>query len=288
MALGRGLDSLIPKKSRPTYGDEKPSAALVGLSSNSILDVSPEEIHVNPHQPRKTFGTADLESLINSIKVHGIMQPLIVTKRVDGGYELIAGERRLRSSKVLNLPTVPVIVRDAKEQEKLELALIENIQRKNLNALEEAIAFQRLIDEFNLTQEEAAVRLGKNRSTIANTLRILTLPEEVKQAIMDEKISEGHARSIASLESISMQLQLLKKILDNSLSVRDTEKEVQSVKKFKTKAFDPAVIESEEKLRNRFGTTVTVKKQGTKGSITIPFANAEDFQSLLNKLMGHE
>jgi len=288
MALGRGLDSLIPKKSRPTYGDEKPSAALVGLSANSILDISPEEIHVNPHQPRKNFAPSDLESLINSIKVHGIMQPLIVTKRQDGGYELIAGERRLRSSKILKLPTVPVIVRDAKEQEKLELALIENIQRKNLNALEEAIAFQRLIDEFNLTQEEAANRLGKNRSTIANTLRILSLPEEVKQAIMDEKISEGHARSIASLESISLQLQLLKKILDNSLSVRDAEKEVRGVKKFKSKAFDPAVIEFEEKLRNRFGTTVSIVKKGGKGTISIPFANPEDFDSLLNKLLGHE
>lgn len=282
MALGKGLDALIPKRSHSPVPETSP--VQIGTAGR-ILEISPDEIQVNPHQPRKVFHHADLENLIESIKVHGILQPLVVSTRPDGGFELIAGERRLRASKVAGLEKVPVIVREAKEQEKLELALIENIQRKNLNPLEEAIAYQRLIEEFDLNQEELARRVGKSRSTVANTLRLNSLPEEIQQAIMDERISEGHARAIASLESVSAQMQLMKKIIDNTLSVRETERQAGGLKKFKTKSFDPALMEFEEKLRQRLGTMVIIKKRGQKGAVEIPFKSHEDLNNLMDKLL---
>ncbi|MCC6639029.1 ParB/RepB/Spo0J family partition protein, partial [Candidatus Falkowbacteria bacterium] len=173
MALGKGLGSLIP---------QKPSSAVsvapaVIDSKDIILQLDPQKISVNTHQPRTHFDPSELENLMNSIKVHGIISPLVATKRADGSYELIAGERRLRSAKALGLPTVPVIIRDVKEQEKLEIALIENIQRKQLSAIEEARSYERLLSEFNLTQEEVSKRVGKSRSSVAHTLRLLELPQ---------------------------------------------------------------------------------------------------------------
>ena len=285
MALGKGLGSLIPSKEESPAVHE--AQQHVGLDvSGSILEVSPEKIKVNPHQPRKVFQPRELEELINSIKVHGIIQPLIVTAKGDGSYELIAGERRLRSAKTLGMKTVPVIIRDAKEQEKLELAVIENIQRKQLNALEEAVSYERLLHEFNLTQEEVANRVGKSRSTVANLLRIIELPEEVRQAIMDEKITAGHARAIASLESPSQQLQMLTKILTNDINVRDTEREVRNVKGGGQKQqFDPLVVEYEEKLRQKLGAKVTITKSGNKGEIKITYNSLEDFKDITNSLL---
>jgi len=277
MALGKGLGSLLPQKQNIN--------PIVAPAKDGLMDLPLDLIEVNPHQPRRRFDHSELEDLINSIKVHGIIQPLVVSPKDDGRYELIAGERRFRSAKSLDLPTVPVIVRNAKEQEKLEIALIENIQRKNLNAYEEALAYERLVNEFNLTQEELAVRVGKSRSTVANTLRILTLPEEVQEAIMNEQISEGHARAIASLPTITAQLQMLKKIIENKISVRETEKEVAGFKPFKSKSFDPLVVEYEEKLRQSLGTKVVVKKSGNKGEIRIPFSSMEDFKSVIDKLI---
>jgi ParB family chromosome partitioning protein len=181
--LGRGLDSLIPqkvKKITTAQGD-----TIVSVTSDSekdrVIQVSPESISVNPQQPRKQFDESRLSELIESIKLYGIIQPLIVTKKGDG-FELIAGERRLRSSKKIGLKTVPVIVREAADQEKLELALIENIQREQLNPIETAIAYRKLMDEFSLTQESMAKRVGKSRPAIANSLRLLALPEEIQNA----------------------------------------------------------------------------------------------------------
>lgn len=288
MALGKGLDSLIPRRPRnvdfSAPANLNDSAASSDDSGQRILEISPDQIQVNPHQPRKSFHSADLESLINSIKSHGIMLPLVVTKKDDGSYELIAGERRLRAAKTIGLAKVPAIVRDAKEQEKLELALIENVQRKNLNPLEEAIAYQRLVDEFDLTQDQVAVQVGKSRSAIANILRMNSLPDEVKQAIIDEKITEGHARALASMESFTAQIQLLNKIIDNSLTVRDAEKQASGLKKFKSKTFDPVVMDLEEKIRNTIGLKASIKKRGGKGTVTISFESPEDFDTLMNKL----
>lgn len=279
--LGRGLNSLIPPKKiiRPISENEAlppPSARLI--------DVPVKNIRPNPKQPREDFGYQDLEDLINSIKEHGILQPLVVTK-IDGeNYELIAGERRYRAAKFLNLRTVPAIVRTAKDQEKLELALIENIQRKNLNPIEEGRAFQRLMDEFNLTQEEVAARVGKSRPVIANTLRLLGLPEEILQAIRSGKIKESHGRTLLSLPDLKSQLKYFSKILKNEMTVRDTENAVRKIKGVRQKKVDPALAAKEELLRGVFGTKVEIKKRGSKGQIVIHFYSDEEYGDIVRKI----
>jgi len=289
MPLGRGLNSLIPQKTVKTKFSNETINKID--AQNQILDVEIEKIQVNPHQPRQRFDHSELEDLIESIKAYGIIQPLIVTQLEGDNYQLIAGERRLRAAQTLNLKTVPVIVREAKEQEKLELALIENVQRKNLNALEEALSYKRLLDEFNLNQEEIAKKIGKKRPTIANTLRLLNLPQKVQQAILDEKITEGHARTIASLESEKEQLAFLNKILQNKLSVRQSEDQVKKVKvkghirKIET---DPVKLEQENKLRDVLGYQVKIKDKGKGGEINISFNNNEEFQGIYKKLLGLE
>ncbi|MBU1146045.1 ParB/RepB/Spo0J family partition protein [Patescibacteria group bacterium] len=277
--LGRGLSSLIPPKKiiRPFSEDGAPAGI-------RLIDVPVKNIRPNPKQPREDFGYQDLEDLINSIKEHGILQPLVVTK-IDGeNYELIAGERRYRAAKFLNLKTVPAIVRTAKDQEKLELALIENIQRKNLNPIEEAKAFQRLMDEFNLTQEEVAQRIGKNRSTIANTLRLLNLPEEILQALRSGKIKESHGRTLLSLPDEKTQLKYFSKILKNEMTVRDTESAVRKIKGVRQKKVDPALAAKEELLRSVFGTKVEIKKRGSKGQIVIHFYSDEEYGDIIRKI----
>ncbi|MFH2136429.1 MAG: ParB/RepB/Spo0J family partition protein [Patescibacteria group bacterium] len=277
--LGRGLNSLIPPKKiiRPFSEDGAPAGI-------RLIDVPVKNIRPNPKQPREDFGYQDLEDLINSIKEHGILQPLVVTK-IDGeNYELIAGERRYRAAKFLNLKTVPAIVRTAKDQEKLELALIENIQRKNLNPIEEAKAFQRLMDEFNLTQEEVAQRIGKNRSTIANTLRLLNLPEEILQALRSGKIKESHGRTLLSLPDEKTQLKYFSKILKNEMTVRDTESAVRKIKGVRQKKVDPALAAKEELLRSVFGTKVEIKKRGSKGQIVIHFYSDEEYGDIIRKI----
>ncbi len=279
--LGRGLNSLIPPKKiiRPISENEALSPA-----SARLVDVPVKNIRPNPKQPREDFGYQDLEDLINSIKEHGILQPLVVTK-VDGeNYELIAGERRYRAAKFLNLRTVPAIVRTARDQEKLELALIENIQRKNLNPIEEGRAYQRLIDEFNLTQEEAAVRVGKSRSVVANTLRLLNLPEEILQALRSGKIKESHGRTLLSLPDEKSQLKYFSKILKNEMTVRDAEDAARKIKGTRQRKIDPALAAKEELLRGVFGTKVEIKKRGSKGQIVIHFYSDEEYGDIIRKI----
>jgi len=221
--LGRGLGSLIPKKT-VTYG-QNPFAtgaaaedAVVLNDCDRVLKINPARIVINPQQPRTHFNEAALNDLTQSVKQHGIIQPLIVTKKGDD-FELIAGERRWRAAKALNLKEVPVIVRAEQEQKKLELALIENLQRENLNPLESARAYQRLISEFNITQEEAAHKLGKARSSIANALRLLSLPAAIQEALAAGKITEAHAKYLLGLEGEDKQLSMLKKIIRQNLTV---------------------------------------------------------------------
>jgi len=289
MPLGRGLDSLIPKKIVATKFSNDEINKID--DKNRIIDIELDKIQLNPHQPRQKFDHDDLEDLINSIKVYGIIQPLIVTRVDEDNYQLIAGERRLRSARVLNLPTVPALIREAKEQEKLELALIENLQRKNLNPLEEALSYKRLVDEFNLTQEAVAQKIGKKRSSVANTLRLLSLPEEVQKAILDEKISEGHARAIAALENEQDQRELLKSILRNQLSVRESENQVHQVKvKGQSRNFkiDPILLEKEEKLRGILGHKVTIRKKGKGGEIIVSYNSQEDLNDIYKKFLALE
>jgi ParB family chromosome partitioning protein len=285
--LGRGLSSLIPNKKLAEGTVTKENEALLGVfDQNKILQIPVENIEVNPMQPRQVFDHDKLEELINSIKEYGIIQPIIVTKQ-GSAYELIAGERRLRSAKILNLKTVPAIVRQADEQQKLELALIENVQRKNLNPVEEALAFQKLIDEFNLTQEEAAKKLGKSRSVIANTIRILSLPAPVQKALVDNKITEGHARVIAGFETEEEQLKFLEQILNYNFTVRDAEKESRKFTKHKVsrKIVNPVIEEYKDKLRQNLGTKVEIKKIGKQGQLVISFYSDEELSEIVGKIV---
>lgn len=274
MPLGRGLDSLIPKK-KFILPQEKEEA---------VLEIPVDKIRSNPYQPRNIFDEQGLEELVNSIKEHGIIQPLVVTRISDDLYELIAGERRLRAAKILKLEKVPAIIRSAETSKKLELSLIENIQRKDLNPLERARAYKRLIDEFNLTQEEVAKKVGKARATITNTLRLLTLPAVVQRMIEEEKITEGHAKILLSLDSSEKQEMMLKRILGTGMTVREAGQLV-VLKRKRPVLKDPVLKEKEEYLQEALGTKVTIKKRGKKGKIIIEFYSDEDLENLTKRLM---
>ncbi len=279
-ALGRGLGSLIPQRQSITE-------QVLPEARHEVLDISVKDIHENPRQPRTNFSPSGLEDLINSIQEHGIIQPLIVT-RSNGDYELIAGERRLRAARTLGLKTVPAIVRDATEQQKLELALIENIQRQDLNAVEEAIAYKALIEEFNLTQEQVSKRVGKSRSNIANILRLLELPEEILFAIKDGKISKSHARTLLAEPDLNKRLELFKKMLDGSVSVREAEARVggKNISKRSASKKDPNLLAHEKKLREVLGTKVEISESSGKGKISISYYSREEFLDLLDRLIG--
>lgn len=277
-SLGRGLGSLIPKKIVITDDEE----SIVVQEGGKILKVDPSLIDINPHQPRQNFNPEALDSLARSIKQHGIIQPLIVTK-IGNRYQLIAGERRLRSSKNIGLKKVPVILREEEEQEKLELSLIENIQREDLNPLEAALAYQRLIDEFNITQEEVSKRVGKARSSITNSLRLLTLLPEIREALISKKITEAHAKYLLGLESKAKQLNVLKKILRNNLNVAETSREIKRLGGTKTSK-DYTDLAKEEKLSELFSTKVEIKRQRKGGKIIINFYSEEELDNILKKL----
>ena len=285
--LGRGLGSLIPKKV-PTETISKKNKDILADDGAKILQIPTNMIEPNPQQPRQVFNHQDLEELIESIKKYGIIQPLVVTK-AGSGYQLIAGERRWRSAKIIGMTTVPAILREANEQEKLELALIENIQRRDLNPIERAIAYQKLMQEFNLTQEEVAEKMGVSRSGVANTLRFLDLPKEVQKALADAKITEGHAKVIAGLPTEKDKLEFLNKILQYSFTVRDAERESRHVTKKahapRRSTKDPFVEEKEDLLRTNLHTKVNIKKQGEAGQIVIDFYSAEELDSIINRII---
>ncbi|MCD6471112.1 ParB/RepB/Spo0J family partition protein [bacterium] len=288
MPLGRGLSALIPTKSGqvPKKTIEKITQETLKDTGERIFNIPINQIEPNPEQPRRNFSHQEMEELINSIREHGIIQPLIVSKLDNNKYQLIAGERRYRAAKILELETVPAIVRKVNEIEKLELSLLENIQRKDLNPIEKARAYQRLIDQFNLTQDEVAKKLGKARATISNTLRLLTLPEKIQEAIEEEKISEGHAKALLSIDSPEKQKILLKRILGLGLTVRETEKIVAGYRIKKVIAIEPQLIEKAKELSRILGTKVTIKKKKRGGNIVIEFYNNEDLDFLIRKLLG--
>lgn len=276
-ALGRGLGSLIPNAPRPTLTEQ-----VIPAARREVLDVPVDKIRENPRQPRAHFSPADLEDLIASIKQHGVMQPIVVTRQGDG-YELIAGERRLRASRSLGLKTVPAIVREANEQEKLELALIENIQRQDLNAVEEAIAYKALVDEFSLTQDQVAARVGKSRSAVANILRLLDLPDDVLAALREGKITKSHARTLLSEESAEKRRALFQSMIGGGMTVREVEARVSKPQATRK---DPNIAAHEAKLREILGTKVEIQEKGGKGKISISFFSKEELLELLNRLSG--
>lgn len=286
--LGRGLGSLIPQ-----HPVAPPAAAMVAPGdveiaaegSLRVQDIDPSKIVENPYQPRRHFKQEELEDLMASIKEHGILQPLVVTKQADGTYELIAGERRLRASRALGLATVPVIVREADNKKKLEWAIIENVQRQDLNALEEAIAYRQLMDEFGLTQEQVAERVGKSRPQIANTLRLLDLDGEMQDALKEGKITRSHARTLLAEDSPARRQELFEKMLGGGVTVRSAEETVRTYTRRPKAVKDPNIAEIERTLREKIGTKVEIKmNSASAGAVIVHFYSKDDLKVLIEHL----
>jgi ParB family transcriptional regulator, chromosome partitioning protein len=288
-ALGRGLSALIDDSD---FKIQKKSEA--DLTAKSLNEISLDSIEVNPYQPRTHFDKEALQELSDSIKTQGIIQPITVRQLSVNKYQLISGERRLQASKLAGLKNIPAYIRTANDQQMLEMALIENIQRENLNALEIALSFQRLISECHLKQEELGDRVSKNRTTVNNYLRLLKLPPDIQAALRDNKISMGHARAIVNVENVDVQLSIFKKILSEDLSVRKAEELARDMGKVPEKKYAKATKSSstsyeiqnlQNKLSSHFGTKVHLKAdQENKGEIKIPFVSVEDLNRILEIL----
>ncbi len=282
LGLGKGLDALIPGGET---GDRTPSVS--GVTEILIDDISP-----NPRQPRTHFNYEELEELTASIREHGVIQPLIVTHGdMPGMYTLIAGERRWQASKQAGLDRVPVIIREATDQERLELALIENIQRTDLSPLESAEAYRHLAEDFGLSQDAIAQRVGKSRVAVSNTMRLLKLPEKVRQILAEGRITEGHARALLGLSTQQAQIAALHTVLKNNLTVRQTEELVRKLTGQKPdRAAKPAlpaeIKELEEQLRNQLGTRVTLNHKRKGGTLVIHYYSDEELNALAEKLLG--
>jgi ParB family chromosome partitioning protein len=290
--LGRGLEALIPTQIVEEEFDptavETPAGTRV--SGDQVLTVDVYSVEPNPHQPRQMFDEAALGELAASIKEHGILQPIVVTKQ-GKGYQLIAGERRLRASKLAGLKTIPAIVRSFSEQQKLELALIENLQRQDLNPIETATAYRKLIDQFSLTNEQVAKRVSKDASTISNTMRLLNLPLEVKRAVATGKISEGHARAILTVPNREKQLALLDMILANGWTVRQTEgfgRDFKVAKATKTKVLAKMGDTNDltAALSDHLGAKVTIQRTSKGGKLMIEYYSDEELNRIYKTIKG--
>lgn len=287
--LGRGLSSLIPKKNDFFSANTFASRALdEAAAGSSIIDVPIGEIQSNRYQPRKFFAEKPLQELAASIKEHGILQPLVVVRAGAGGYELIAGERRLRAAKIAGLKQAPVIIREASDLARLELALIENIQRSDLNPIEEAEAYQKLNDEFGLTHEAIAKRMGKSRPVVSNAIRLLSLPGEIQQALAEGRITEGHAKVLMEIKDEAKRLTMFRQVLEQKLTISDTAKEVKKVevnRHTRQISRDPNLSSYEDQLRQRLGTKVTIRRRGQNGGeVVIEYYGEEEFAELMEKL----
>ncbi|MEK7516815.1 MAG: ParB/RepB/Spo0J family partition protein [Patescibacteria group bacterium] len=277
--LGKGLGALIPKK-----------ITTAGALANQGAEHAPREAPIdsvvpNPRQPRTQFDRQDLEELVASIRAHGILQPLVVTKKGASNYELVAGERRLRAAKMAGLRSVPIFVRaNVDDRERLELALIENVQRKDLNALEEARAYEALRKEFGLTQEEIALRVGKSRPHVANVVRLLTLPAEIQEALHIGKITFSHARTLLGAKNAAEQLALFRRLLSGGMPVRDVEHAVSRGKRERVRVKDPNLAAREGALRAALGTKVTIQKRGEGGEIRVAYYSEEELLALVGKI----
>jgi len=276
--LGKGLDALLP-----TEESQLPES---GITHIPIANIIP-----NPRQPRTNFASDELDELAISIREHGVIQPLIVTQtEAAGQYTLIAGERRLLAAQLIELEEVPVIIRGASDQDLVELALVENVQRADLGPLETAEAYRQLTEDFNLSHEEIAARVGKNRVTITNTLRLLKLPDDVKESLAEGNITEGHARGLLALPTPEAQRAALKSILKYDLNVRQTEELVRKLGGEKPQRQsppppDPEIKALEEQLRQRLGTRVTLNQRSKGGTLTIHYYSAEELNTILDLIM---
>lgn len=289
--LGKGLEALIPvEKEVPVEKNENVKKGTGGVEYVKIGKVEP-----NPNQPRKTFDEDELQELADSIKLHGVIQPILVQDRKDH-YEIIAGERRWRASRLAGLKEVPVIIGEYTEKEILEISLIENVQRKDINSIEEAIAYKRLMTEFNMTQDEVAETVSKSRVAITNTIRLLKLCDDVQQMVINDMISSGHARALLAIEDPAEQYTVALKVFDEKLSVREVEKYVRNLgkqqeknneKTAENKELDFIYRDIEEKLKMSLGTKVAIHaKDNEKGKIEIEYYSREDFDRLTDLFMG--
>jgi ParB family transcriptional regulator, chromosome partitioning protein len=301
-ALGRGLSALLSDNSSddklevdiPVNAVHQQQETGAAVPASGMTEIAVEEIEVNPFQPRTNFDQEALLELAESISVHGIIQPITVRRLAPRQYQLISGERRYQASKIAGLKSIPAYIRSADDQQMLEMALIENIQRENLNAIEIALSYQRLITEIGLKQEELGERVGKNRTTVTNYLRLLKLPPDIQIAVRDTKLSMGHARAIISVENPDQQLYIFKKTLEDDLSVRKVEELVREVterSQGKSEKTTPAthgasreINQLQSRLSSHFGTRVVVKSDGKKGEIKIPFLSVEDLNRILDIL----
>jgi ParB family transcriptional regulator, chromosome partitioning protein len=266
--LGRGLDALLPPGT---------------LDSKRILEIGITHLKPNKRQPREIMKDEAIDELVLSIKAHGILQPILAHSVGDGNYEIIAGERRWRAAQRAGLSTVPVILKDIEEVEILEVALVENIQRENLNAMELAKAYKVFIDEFDYTQEELSKKVGKERATVANTLRLLTLPDHAKKALYEELITVGHAKAILSAKNREAQEILLTEIIRKGLSVREAEKLASAKPKGhapKEKTRDPNELAAQKEMEKKIGLKVEIKKAGRSGTVSIHFKNDDELNHI--------
>ncbi|WNW01972.1 ParB/RepB/Spo0J family partition protein [Tenacibaculum sp. HL-MS23] len=282
-ALGRGLSALLTETAEVNSADDKNADKLVG----NIIEIGLDSIEMNPFQPRTYFDEEALRELANSIEQLGVIQPITVRKLANNKFQLVSGERRFRASKLIGNKTVPAYIRLANDQEMLEMALVENIQRKNLDPIEVALSYQRLIDEIQLTQEELSVRVGKKRSTVTNYLRLLKLDPIIQTGMRDGFISMGHGRALISIFNTENQLTVYEKIVRDKLSVRQTEELVKSLKSgivakiAKKKTVPTFITESVKDMSNYFGNKVAVSVNNKgKGKISIPFTSEEDFNRI--------
>lgn len=278
-ALGKGLNALIPDAA-----PEKGSRVLV-------LNVT--QIKPNPFQPRENFSMEEMEELVGSIREKGVIQPVLVRAKPDG-YELIAGERRLRAARMLNMQEIPAIVKDVDDKDSLELALIENIQRQNLNAIEEARAYQYLVDKYQMTQDEISQVMGKARVSVTNVLRLLKLPMEIQDEIKNGRISFGHGRALLEVEDVNRQRFLAQIAISKSLSVRELENLIKNLRPRKSRltvkmaTVDPVVAVLETQLQQALATKVKIVKRKKRGHIVIEFYSPEDLERIAGKLTGEE
>mgnify|MGYP001583591647 CR=1 FL=1 len=297
--LGSSSISTPPMPPVPQAVVAEPSAVVVpnmepdrvSYADAQIQEIEVAKIAPNPYQPRKTFDPTALKELADSIKEHGVIQPLVVTK-TPIGYELVVGERRFRASQLAGLLLVPAIIKEAMvDQTKLEVALIENIQRQELNPIEEAQAYERLMKTFNMTQEQVAKKVGKSRPAVANTVRLLNLPAEIQRGVIEGKIMEGHARAILGLLDPEKMLLLYKMVQEQNLNVRQVEAKVRELtakRQMDSAAPDPKLMALETELRGRLGTQVKIQRQGQGGKITIEFFSEEELSELVHKMAAEQ
>ncbi len=289
-SLGKGLGALIP-------------GAGLREERSGPVEIALEHISFNPYQPRKSFDDESFEDLVRSVRVHGVLQPIVVRQKGEDSYELVAGERRVRAASAAGLTRIPAIIKDLTNQQSLEVALIENLQREDINAIEAAMAYKRLLEEFGLSQDDIGFRIGKSRSAVANTLRLLNLQQEIQDSIAKGEISEGHGRSLLSVEDATRRLAIWREIVERKLSVRETErlcKEAaealegrenvsrETITHKETAAEDPIIHHLEEQLRRRFGTKVSISRNKNGGRIEIEYYSEEDLDRIISLIIPFE